>query len=336
MSPTEPFDLQGLYDSLPTPRGGRTIEELAAVQVPGHEGHRIGRDSQGCPLLLLETSDQPSSHRLPPIRLEHLSVQHDLLCRVSSPNRAADTADHTRFTVVRCADADLTSYFLRVGTSIITALGPNPSRNKVSEVVGRLAELFQAMSRPPRGSVQGLWAELLIIAKSRDAQVMVEAWRIEPEDRFDFSRGDQRLEVKSASGHERRHHFALEQVRPPENVEALIASVFVERAGGGCSLSTLIDRVQARLRGDPDLALYVDQVVSTTLGTALRRGLEDRFDLQRAEATLAFYRAEDVPSVSPDLPPTISGVRFSADLTEVAPIDLSACRRPGTLLDVLP
>ncbi len=336
MSPTEPFDLQGLYDSLPTPGGDRSIEDFVAIQVPGHEGHHIGRDPKGCPALLVETSGQTLNHRLPPIRLQRLAVQHDLLCRVSNLSRPADTPDQMRFTVIRCTDEDLTSYFLKICGSIITALGSNPTRTKVSEVVGRLAELFQAMSRPPRGSAQGLWAELLIIAKSRDPHAMVEAWRIEPEDRFDFSRGDQRLEVKSASGHERRHHFALEQVRPPENIKALVASVFVERAGGGCSLGTLIDRVQARLGSHADLALYVDQVVSATLGTALRHGLEDRFDLQHAEATLAFYRAEDVPSVSPDLPPTISGVRFSAALTEVAPADLSTCRRPGTLFDALP
>ena len=92
----------------------------------------------------------------------------------------------------------------------------------------RLIELFRAMTTPSRKSVQGLWAELFLIAQSRQPTILVDAWHMLPEDRYDFAMDDQRIEVKSFSGSLRQHHFSLEQLQPPEGVKTLIASMLVE------------------------------------------------------------------------------------------------------------
>jgi hypothetical protein len=84
----------------------------------------------------------------------------------------------------------------------------------------------------PRKSVQGLWAELFLMARLRDPSALVAAWHSQLGDLYDFSAGSQRIEVKSAIGRIRRHHFTLEQVLPIPRTRVLIASVLVERGRG--------------------------------------------------------------------------------------------------------
>ncbi len=301
-----PAELLALYRSL---QPGKAEDRLSAAPLPGLP-HRIARAASGGPVLLVSVRPSDSAPP-PPLVLEHLTVQHDVVCRVVAPDGAEETGT---FTVVRCTSPELGEHFLRVLHPIVEAVGPGPTRRDAAGAVRRLAELFQALQAPPRQSAQALFAELLVIALSLDPVALARAWHVEPEDRFDFNNGAERVEVKSTSGETRRHHFSLEQVRPEADVRVLVVSARVVRAAGGLSLGTLLDRVRSLLAGDVDLLLRVDHVVAQSLGGSLRRALRERFDEEVARSSLLFLRAEDVPAVSPSLPPNVSGVQFVADL----------------------
>ena len=325
--------LAELFSSLVAPSSDDG-NPFSAVPIPDSPSHRVGKDGSGYPCLLIRVENAPTAGRLPSLQLERLAVHHDVRCRIADTDTQVTTIE--RLTVVRCKDHDLISYFLRICEPVVATLGDSPHRSEVSRIVSRLAELFQSISRPPRGSVQGLWAELFVITTSRDPAVLVEAWHVNPEDRFDFTLGDQRLEVKSTSGPDRRHRFSLNQVRVLEDIHVLVASLFVEPAGGGSSLGELVDRIIGQLEGHPELALYVDHMVALTLGQALQRGLEERFDFERARDSLTFFRGRDIPSVSPELPPSVSSVQFTADLTDTPEAYLGAHRDYGDLFRALP
>ena len=106
-------------------------------------------------------------------------------------------------------------FFLRSLHPVIMSLPAVPSREHVSSAVETLVDLFRQISQPPRKTVLGLWAELLIISRSSDPGKLVSCWHSQPEDRFDFASGVDRLEVKAAAGRLKIHHFSLEQLRPP-------------------------------------------------------------------------------------------------------------------------
>lgn len=187
------------------------------------------------------------------------------------------------------------------------------------------------MTELPRKSVQGLWAELFCIARSREPAIMLEAWHQLPDDLYDFNLGKQRLEVKSASGGVRQHYFALAQLRPPPETTALFASVFVDQAGGGASVTELADRIRSRITTRPKLLLHLDRMIALTLGTNWREATEDRFDQELATQSLAFFETNVIPSVIPELPPGVSDVRFRADLSGCPSADLQAYRSQGSL-----
>ena len=320
------------FDSLKAPRVGEGEGlRFMALPIPGHEQHRIGKDVHGAPVLLISVSDELGRGWLAPIVLEHLTVQHDLACRVSHPDGATD---EERFTVVRCTGADsaLHTYFLRVASAIVSLLGPAPSPADITRAVDKLVELFRTLSVTPRKSVQGLWAELLLISVAHDAAALVRAWHVLPEDRYDFSAGSHRIEVKSTAGETRQHYFALEQLHPPPETQVLVASLLVERAGAGISLGELAAEARSKVGSDPQLLLHVDRIVTLTLGSGWRHAQEERFDRDLATKSLAFFEPAAIPQIGgSNVPPGVSNVRFMADLTGVAPIDLREYRGVGGL-----
>jgi len=275
--------------------------------------------ADGSPALLIGTVGKVLEGSPPPVRLENLSVEHRVLCRVWYGTKVVEEGV---FTVLKCpsADGSVRDYFLRVGGPLLLALGNRPSDQQISELVDALVEMFRALAEPPRKSVQGLWAELFLIDRSRAVQLMCAAWHQSPDERYDFSAGRERIEVKSTAGRARRHHFSLEQLTPPATATVLVASVCVERAGGGTSLRDLMAKVKARLASAPDIVVRIDSVVAATLGQGLLAGLEEAFDEQLAAESLAFYKAEAIPKPG-QVPIGVSEVRFVADLSAVTPID---------------
>lgn len=187
------------------------------------------------------------------------------------------------------------------------------------------------MSQPARKTVQGLWAELFIIARSGMPAALIRSWHMMPDGCYDFSFGNQRIEVKSASGRIRLHHFTLEQLHPPAGTTLLVASVFVERAGGGVSMISLVEEIRKQVNDDPELLLQLETTVAATLGENWRAAVDDRFDRQLAEDSLQFYESNAIPSVSPNMPVGVSDVRFKSDLTDVAPAVPTTYRALGGL-----
>ena len=295
-------------------------DRFVAFPIPGYEPHRLGKDGQGRPLLLIPTLNVRS--QLPPIVLEHLRVQYNLNCRVSRPD---GTFEEGAFTLVHCTEADATlqDYFLKVMSTIVISLGDQPNQSDVAYAMNQLIELFRAMTKRSQKSVQGLWAELFLIAQARQPDTLVEAWHTAPEDRYDFAMDNQRIEVKSFSGTIRLHHFSLEQLYPPEDVKALVASVSVESSQAGVSIEELREKIQIRLGSNLNALLYLDRVIALTLGDAWQQASDARFDERLAEESLAFYETSTIPSVDPNLPSGVSGVHFRSDLTEIPTIEIS-------------
>jgi hypothetical protein len=89
----------------------------------------------------------------------------------------------------------------------------------------------------------------------------------------------------------------------------------VEPSGGGTSLGDLLARIASRLLARPDLELRVQVTAAEALGSAFQESLGDRFDRELAQASLRFYDARSVPCVCESLPPAVSEVRFTADLS---------------------
>jgi len=315
------------FSALPIPEPHGELLSFSSTLM-GAGPHRLGKDPQGAAALLIAASGGRS--RVPHIELEHIVVLHDVRCVLWHSDASREEAT---FTLVRCKTTDrvLRDYFLGLTETVLVNLGSAPSESRVQAVIGSLVELFRSLMKPGKKTVQGLWAELFLIAEAGDAQALVEAWHTKPEEAYDFSASDDRLEVKSSSGSERCHHFRLEQVRPRPGLRVLIASLFVEPVGLGVSLGDLLGSIRDHISATPELLLRMERIVAESLGDNWRRALEDSFDIQRARTSLRFFDAPSLPAVDPNLPAGVTEVRFRADLSLASPVLVQAQGEAGGL-----
>lgn len=294
--------------------------QFSAVTIPDYEDHRIARDASGAPFVLVYTDNNESGVLPPPtVELENLQVRYDVRCQVTGLD---DNQEEGRFSVIGCVNSDpaLQEHFLRVMEGLLPAIGPKPTQNDLAQVLDRAVQLFRMMGRPARTSIRGLWGELFIIAHSDDPATLVSSWHQDPSDVYDFNRGGQRVEVKTASGDPRRHHFSQEQLHEPEGTEVVVVSLLVQRAGAGASVFDLVDDIRDGLGSQHELVTRLDDLVAESLGRDWRRATDDRFDPERAAESIEFYRAGDVPHIEEPLPDGVSSVQFIADLSSVEPI----------------
>ena len=306
-----------LFARLEAPaRSASDTNRYTATPIASSGTYRLGKDSSGAPALLIQLPSDRGTN-VSPIRLQHLYVAHDVDC-VIHRDRSTESG---KFSVISCVEADRATetYFLRVLEALLPTLGERPDARSINQAVDRLVELFQALRNPPTKTAQGLWAELFLVAESQDPGKLVDAWHTVPDDLYDFNEGNHRIEVKSTRGETRRHHFSLTQLQPPAGTSLVIVSVIVNRAGGGITINELVDELRYQLSGSPHRLLRLYRVVTLTLGDRWRESTLEMFDRPAARHSLAFFRPSDVPMVSPDLPPGVSNVRFSSDLTGKAP-----------------
>lgn len=322
-----------MFRELPLPDEDPDEGTLAGIGLPSQPSHKLAKARDGTAALLFHVPDAGRGRRPPPIVLEHVSLQHDVRCSVSMPGGGRDEGV---FSIVRCrtADPDLEFYFLTVMADFARTLGPLPTHAELSQGIDELARLFAAMAAPPRSSVRGLWAELFVIAQSGRPEVTLASWRGEETDRYDFAEGNQRLEVKGSATRVRKHHFSLEQLHPPRDVDLLVASVFVERASGGLSVLELADKIRGRVR-HADLLMALDTRVAEAIGNQWRTTTEGCYDQRVARDSLQFYDAQNVPALRYELPPGVSEVRFTSDLSMAPPADLSEYRSRGGLFEAV-
>jgi len=321
-------NLVQLFQALKLPISATSDNNLSAVRIPGVGDHRLAKDSNGAPCLLIRQS--PTTASSVPIRLANLLIAFDVLCTIvhSQGNPERDT-----FTIIRCtASPALFPHFLRILSPIITALGPTPTRTAVQRVISGLVELFQALTVPGKKTIQGLWAELLLIRLSSDPLAMVAAWHRDPFEDFDFAAGPQRIEVKSSGLRRREHYFSLVQLTPPEGAQVLVASLFAERTGGGESIQQLFESIRELLAANTELTSHFDTTFYASLGSGWEEAMSEAFDLELATESLAFFAAGTVPKVGEPIPSTVSDVRFRSDLTQTTPLAQTALIAEGGLI----
>jgi Putative PD-(D/E)XK family member, (DUF4420) len=320
-------DLNQLFKSLVLPLERPLGNSLSAVAIPESPNHRLAKDSTGAPCLLLtQTVSAPAAA----LRLQNLSVSYGVQCTVSD---RSGQQEERGFTIIKCSSADpsLFPHFLRILSPIIATLGANPTPAAVRRAISGLVDLFQALATPAKKSVQGLWAELLLIRCASDPRAVAAAWHRLPFEHVDFLDSRQRIEVKSASNRRRLHHFSLVQLTPPANARLVVASVFVESVGGGLSLRQLSEDIRALLSSDPHALMRFDATFYSALGAGWGDAMEERFDLELANESLVFVDSVHVPKIDGTIPAEVSDLRFASDMSGAQTLTSEALRAAGGL-----
>jgi Putative PD-(D/E)XK family member, (DUF4420) len=262
--------------------------------------------------LLIATADLPGSYPTP-IQLENLSVQHGMAGSVLGH----PLPEGQRFSVVTLtnSDAGLLGVFLRFAAFLSEALAETPTSKDVAREIRELVDMLQCLRKPCRRSVQGLWAELLLMAESGAPALWLDAWHNDPLDLHDYCFSEGRIEVKSSSGGFRHHRFSHRQLWPPNGKPLVVASVLMDADSSGDSVFQLAHDI--RLHLSPDASVRLDRIMLDVLGGDFARAGEFCFDRSSAKSSLRFYAVEIVPRLPEEMPDEISDVSYSVTFSQL-------------------
>lgn len=282
--------------------------------------HKLGVSQKGFPMFFVVTSENqfPAYN----IEREFLSVQFDLPCTIVLENQ--ETKDN-KFSIItlKNSDEDLQYSFIEIFILMLRKLLPNTTKKDLSIEIENLITIFSALSKPPKKKIQGLWAELLAIVQSAMPATMLSNWHTQPNIKYDFSDGRDKIEVKSTSSEERLHRFSLDQLNPSVNSQLLIASTIVRECGKsdtGLSIFDLYYKILERV-SDNELRLHCYTIIAETLGDNLQKAKHVYFDYTEAADSLEYYNYLDVPKIEKEhIPNSVTEVKFMSNLSYVNPI----------------
>jgi hypothetical protein len=287
-------------------------EYVSVESVPFSANHKIGISSDGHPLFFVKCDTLTSSID---INLELISVLFSQECSIRENENNANEI----FTVVllKTLNRDLQQYFTDVFSIILQQIEPVPTERDLYREVRKVIELFSSVTKPAVKSIQGLWAELLVIEKSSNPEYLINAWHISPFDKFDFNDGKDKLEIKSTTKSKRIHRFSIDQLNNNPGSELLIGSVFVIETGMGTSILNIRDMIVTKI-SDINVQLRMNEIIYKTMGNEFEKLGDIFFDYQLASDSLSFYKVLDIPTINlNEIPTQISNVTFDCDLSNV-------------------
>lgn len=311
------MELVSLFDTIAIPTADVSYQ-FSAVPVKDNSAHRLAKDKLGNPALLLVANGESELVHSLTMQLQNVVVAFNVGCVISQNN----VRQRQRFTTIAFQGHDelLRKYFLKLCSVLLSELGDTPTHQQIRREVTFFAELLRMAVTPAIKTVQGLWAELLLIRRSAHIENLLQCWHNLPEEKFDFSDGDERIEVKSSANGFRIHSFSLDQLSSPNGTRSIIASILVRPSAGGETIESLVAAISERV-SSRELVHKLRSQVALTLGSSIANVHAFPFDYELAVQSLQFYRAEDVPKIDfrvvPDL---VSEVKFKADISSISPI----------------
>ena len=310
MTSSDSRSVADFFDQLPSAANGAE-GVFEAVPLPEHEAAYAARDSNNRPAVLTTATGVAAD-----VQLRSVAARHGV-------NATLRTGPHsrgrTRFSIISCDSDDLEvqRLFLTVVVNALPSSEAERSAAGINRLMGRFESLFAALTRPGRPP-SGLWAELLLIARSLEARRLLAAWHVAGDDTFDFSEGSERLEIKSVSRVPRWHNFSMEQLSPPDGVLVSVVSVIVEPRSTGTPLHELRQAALDAAGEDATLRQKVDELCVEYLGDAWSQSQHLSFDEAAALRSLRVYNAPDVPRIPGPAPAGVSSVHFKSNV-DLAP-----------------
>ncbi|MDA8972637.1 PD-(D/E)XK motif protein [bacterium] len=304
------LNLLQLFEKLPEVEEGQD-SFFSCISIPSYSNYFLARTKENLPTLLIKSK---GSESCPDIKLENIQVLFDKKCtyELNGKNKIGF------FTITSLYNqTSLEKHFLDLLSFLIIQLGKKPIQEEVQTEIKKFIDLLRAVSNPAIKTIQGLWAELLLIEQSSNKSNFIKAWHLNTFDKLDFHLNNESIEVKSSSNRLRTHYFSIEQLHLPKKQLHYISSIFVEQVETGLSIKDLINSIERDNISDKE-ANKLYYITRKTLGSDYEKALTTYFDYELAKGSLQFFWHRDIPTINRKyIPRAIKEVKLKIDLTSV-------------------
>lgn len=290
---------------------------------------KIGVNYLGFPVILISSKFDQTHLLQKNIKLKYIELTHNLECKVSENGQSK--IENYSVIIFKSNEETLQNYFLGIATSLLNSLSKKPTQKEVFETFKNFIEIFRSLTETPTKTIQGLWAELILIERSKNPETLINYWHNIPEEKFDFNADSEKIEVKSSSNLERVHIFTAEQLNPTNDSQVIIASIFTKQVSNGLNILDLLDKIEKRIT-ENELKEKIYRIISKTLGNTFEHTAKIKYDYDLAKKSLRFYRHQDISKVErTNIPERVSEVKFKSDMSNINPTDITKLITSGQL-----
>lgn len=290
---------------------------------------KIGVNYLGFPVILISSKFDQTHLLQKNIKLKYIELTHNLECKVSENGQSK--IENYSVIIFKSNEETLQNYFLGIAPSLLNSLSKKPTQKEVFETFKNFIEIFRSLTETPTKTIQGLWAELILIERSKNPETLINYWHNIPEEKFDFNADSEKIEVKSSSNLERVHIFTAEQLNPTNDSQVIIASIFTKQVSNGLNILDLLDKIEKRIT-ENELKEKIYRIISKTLGNTFEHTAKIKYDYDLAKKSLRFYRHQDISKVErTNIPERVSEVKFKSDMSNINPTDITKLITSGQL-----
>lgn len=307
-------------------------DSFAIASLPTIKNHKLGISQNGQPMFFIKCGDNTKVKSLD-TNLEFISVMYNRQCQLINKKGKIEEDIYTVISLKSDSDY-MQKYFLKIVFILIKNISEKPLLKDLKIEIEKLINLFTKFSKPSLKTIQGLWAELLIIEQSKNPDYLIQSWHRSTTDKYDFNDGIDKIEVKSTVKNRRIHNFSLEQLTPNLNSELIVASIFVIETGTGTTIFDLVESIENKIN-DKNLTFRINEMVAVTLGKDFEKSFDIFFDYQFAVDTVQYYNSLDIPTINrTNIPSNITNIRFDCDLTDVKTVIRTKSKLHNSLFKV--
>lgn len=315
------IDLSTLYYSIPESKEEFKEFSFEALPIPNFGAHKICRNNYGKASLLLHSQKEAESYNFANVKLRNISILYNTHCRIIQNNKTIE--DYFTIVSYTGVNSDLQEYFLKLCSLLLFSIGTNPNSQKIRFEIQKFVDLFKILNEPPLKSIQGLFAELIVINESSNPIEFIKYWHSSPMEKFDFCFKNERLEIKSTSLNSRIHTFSNEQLNQPHEINVLVASIILKKQTNGLNLQMLCESIIQKLNNDFEIIDRFNTIIFKSLGNLLEDSLKIEFDYQNAIKSINIYKSSEIPKINQsDISSSIFDVKYKSDLSNSKPINL--------------
>ncbi|MGP5248469.1 PD-(D/E)XK motif protein [Corynebacterium variabile] len=292
---------------------------LAVSPISGFADYMVAVTQSGGLAIAIATTASPYS--TPDVRLATLSAHYGVSCRL----RSSHSARTARVSLIYClsSDSEVRTIFLDFAINLFYGLPDKPSDNDVAAGVDQWLRLFRKLDSIPRSGVVGLIGELVVIEAGDSLDRWVRAWHLNSNDAIDFTfeRPQLEVEVKSTQGARRVHKVSANQAYD-RIMDSFFASVVVDLRTNGTSVGDFARSIADSL-SDEESRLLLWTTIAGVCGKRLQEYLSVCFSKESTMSSLSFYRSDQIPKPSLDLPMPqgVLDLHFTSDFSGCLPVD---------------
>jgi hypothetical protein len=312
--------MSNIYDIFSKLKANDNDNGFSVNEIPGIKHHKIGISHCNYPMFFIKCESFPINvlnHSL-----EIISVMYNNECNLYVGDSFACTGYYTIITL-KSDIPELQKYFIEIIYILINKIPETPALQDIRGELNNLVELFRGFSQPPLKTIQGIWAEMLVISCSIDTDYLVNSWHSSIYSKFDFNDGIDKIEVKSTIKDRRIHRFSISQLMQNQSSIIIIASIMTTETGIGLNIFDLREQILNKLK-EKELISKVDKILSKTLGKDIKKATDYFFDSNFAIDSLKYYNINNIPTIASEaIPNQISSVKFDCDLTDINQLEVS-------------